>query len=57
MVQVKSLDGWYSKSGVETRYESEERSMKFYLWFCDYLDSRLKQEQHDETSDEDKDEE
>ena len=40
--------GWYvNGKGAETRVESEERAAKFYLWFCEYLDGQLKENDHD----------
>ena len=40
--------GWYSLGkGAETRAESEKRAAKFYLWFCEYLESQLAAPDHD----------
>jgi broad specificity phosphatase PhoE/GNAT superfamily N-acetyltransferase len=34
--------GWYADgTGPETREQSEERSAKFYLWLCDFLDAQI----------------
>ena len=40
--------GWYLEGkGAETRAESEVRASKFYLWFCEYLESQLATKDHD----------
>lgn len=40
--------GWYAMGkGAETRVESEVRAAKFFLWFCEYLDTQLSKIDHD----------
>jgi hypothetical protein len=44
----ESDQGWYvNGKGAETRAESEVRASKFYLWFCEYLESQLAERDYD----------